>query len=111
MPKNDRIDFGKRLREAFSKALSVEPEEANVYFQPPEKTKMAYPCIIYKRYKHMSRHANNVPYTNFSRYQVTSVSTDPDSPLIDELLKLPKSSYDRQYVGDGLYHDVFEIYY
>ena len=109
--KEHRVDFGKMLREAYARALGGTQEDAKVYFQPPEKTKMVYPCIKYQRNNLYYLYADNKPYMNEDRYQVTVISSDPDCPLVREVSMLPYTSYDRQYIGDGLYHDVFEIYY
>lgn len=83
----------------------------NVYFQPPENLRMQYPCIIYRPSIVRIQHANNMPYTTFKGYELTFVHKDPDSPVVNELLKLQGIRYDRTYVVDNLIHDAFTINY
>ena len=40
-----------------------------VYFQPPEKVKMNYPCIVYELSKIKSTMADNKRYLNTKRYR------------------------------------------
>lgn len=83
----------------------------NVYFQPPETLKMIYPCIVFSRNSVNAKYANDGLYNHKIRYSVTLMDRDPDSPIIDELLKLPLCSFDRHFKKDNLNHDVFNIYY
>lgn len=83
----------------------------NVYFQSPPSIKMVYPCIRYRRDSIAIQHAGNQPYKHKKRYQVTVISRDADCEIVDEVAKLPTCSYDRQYVEDELYHDVFTIHF
>lgn len=83
----------------------------NVYYQPPENFKMSYPCIRYERSRIRNSAANNHVYSQRFFYQITVIDTKADSDMTLTLSKLPKVSYDRHYVADGLHHDVFTIYY
>lgn len=83
----------------------------NVYFQPPPSVSMKYPCIIYSRDDMDIGFANNNPYKNKRRYQVTVVDQDPDSGIPEKVAKLPLCSYDRFYTADNLNHDVFNLYF
>lgn len=82
----------------------------NVYFQPPESKKLSYPCIVYKRYDEQIEHANNKPYFRQTGYELTLISKDPDTDLIDKLLYLPYCRYNRHFNADNLNHDVFLLY-
>ena len=84
---------------------------SNVYFQPPPSLEMSYPCIIYKRDDVFISHADNAPYRNKIRYQVTIVDRNPDSDIHAKVGKLPTASYDRSYVADDLNHDVYNLYF
>lgn len=84
---------------------------SNVYFQPPPTLNMNYPCIIYKRDDLNIEYANNKPYKNKKRYQVTVVDMDPDSDIPDKVATLPLCSYDRSFVADNLNHDVYNLYF
>lgn len=83
----------------------------NVYFQPPESSKIKYPCIIYERSDYYVRHADNIKYQMHKRYTIKAIYKDPDSKLPDKLEQLPLCDFDRHYVADNLHHDVFNIYW
>lgn len=85
------------------------PEQ--VYFQPPTNLQMKYPCIVYKRDRVDTTFADDIPYTRKTRYQVTIIDRNPDSPIPDKVGALPTSSFDRQYVKDGLNHDVYNLFF
>lgn len=83
----------------------------NVYFQPPESFKLNYPCIVYELSRRNQRRADNRLYTLTSGYTVTYISSNPDDSFPERLAALEKCSFDRRFVSDGLYHDVFTLYY
>lgn len=83
----------------------------NVYYQPPENLKMGYPAIRYSKADIESRYANNSKYSKFTRYEVIVIDKKPDNEVIQKILDLPYSSYDRHYVADNLNHDVIELYF
>jgi hypothetical protein len=83
----------------------------NVYFQPPPSVEMKYPCIVYKRDRVNTIYANNLPYRNKTRYQVTVMDRDPDSVIHKRIGQLPLSSYDRFYTADNLNHDVYNLFF
>lgn len=82
-----------------------------VYYQPPESTKMSYPAIKYNKQTIRKVHANNQAYLIRDCYQLIVIDKLPDNQVIKELLELPYCSYDRHYVADNLNHDVLTIYY
>lgn len=99
--------MGSRLElQAVLKALT-----ANVYFQPDENTTMAYPCIVYKRDRAHTAHADNSPYRYLKRYQVTVIDPDPDSGIPDKVAALPSCSHERFYTAGNLNHDVFNLFF
>lgn len=83
----------------------------NVYFQPPESLKLKYPCIVYEKSKIDKQYADNYMYLRNNLYSITVIYQDPDSELPDKVLNLPYCSFDRHFVADNLYHDVFELYF
>lgn len=87
------------------------PGIAKVYFQPPENTKLKYPCIIYERTGINQIYADNRTYFDMVRYSVTLITRSPDSDLVKRILELPYCSYDRYYAADSLSHDVFTLFY
>ena len=83
----------------------------NVYYQPSETLKMEYPAIRYSLSKIDSRFANNSKYSNFNRYEIIVIDGLPDNEVIQKILNLPLSSYDRRYTADNKNHDVIILYF
>lgn len=83
----------------------------NVYYQPPESSKMEYPAIRFSKKDISTRHANNAIYSKNNCYEVIVISKSPDHPVIDKLLELPYCSFDRHYPANNLNHDVLTLYY
>lgn len=86
-------------------------ESRNVYYQPPESTKMQYDAIKYSKKTIRTRHANNAVYSMMDCYELIVIAKKPDHPVIKKLLALPYCSFDRHYVADNLNHDVLTIYF
>ena len=82
-----------------------------VYFQPPNNTKMSYPCIVYKMTSADTQFADNLPYAYTKRYQITVIDRNPDSQIPDKVAMLPMCVFDRPFVSDGLHHWVFNLYF
>jgi hypothetical protein len=83
----------------------------NVYYCPPSGHKLKYPCIIYDRRYTKTEFANNKPYTLDTSYTITVIDKNPDSEITPQIERLEKCSFDRHFVTDNLYHDVFTIYH
>ena len=81
-----------------------------VYYQPPENVKIKYPCIVYEKGRLDPRHADNSRYMTWQVYTITAIDRDPDGRFPEKLLTLKYCSFDRRFVSDNLYHDVFTIY-
>ncbi len=84
---------------------------ANVYFQPPAKTVMQYPCIIYARDFAETKFADDKPYSNKKRYMITVIDTNPDSSIPSKIAAMPMSIFNRFYTVDTLNHDVYNVYF
>lgn len=82
-----------------------------VYFQPPATMQIEYPCIVYKRDSMQTSFADDKPYTVRKRYQLTFITRDPDSVIVDKIAQLPKCVHDRFYTADNLNHDTFRIFF
>lgn len=85
---------------------------SNVYYQPPENVRIKYDCIIYNLSGVNVEHADNLHYQKMRRYDLLHVHRDPDVDfigVIDSYFKY--ASFDRRYISDNLYHDVYTIYY
>jgi hypothetical protein len=83
----------------------------NVYFQPPANIVMQHPCIVYMREAADSQFADNQAYRYTKRYSVTHIARDPDSPVPDEIARLPLCAFSRHFTTEGLHHDVFNLYF
>jgi hypothetical protein len=86
-------------------------ETDNVYFQPPPTIKMDYPCIVYSRDYELTEFADDIPYKQRKRYQVTVIDPNPDSSIPDKVAALPLCVYDRFYTADNLNHDVYKLFF
>lgn len=84
---------------------------SNVYFQPPEGTKLKYPCIIYDLQRTNVRYADNVPYALHDLYLITYITRDPDDPVRNQIIMLPMCSSKKAFANDNLYHHPFDLYW
>jgi hypothetical protein len=82
-----------------------------VYYQPPENIMMSFPCIVYELVKMETDKANNGVYRHLNRYKVTVIDRNPDSSIPARMLQLEHSSHDVRFRAEGLYHDVFILYF
>lgn len=83
----------------------------HVYFQPPTNIVLTYPCIVYKRDLSQTKFADNAPYSNMTRYQLTVIDANPDSAIPPKVAALPLCLFIRFYTADNLNHDVFNIFF
>ncbi len=100
---DDYLKLRKKLVELFG--------NEHVYYQPPENLKMEYPAIRYSLSDIESRYANDTKYSTFKCYDVIVIDSLPDNEVIQKILNLPHSSYDRRYISDNLYHDLIKLYF
>jgi hypothetical protein len=83
----------------------------NVYFQPPESIQLSYPCIIYRKSKIETDHADNNPYNLREKYTITVIDPDPDSTIPNGIAMQSTAFHDRFYTFNNLNHNVFTIYF
>ncbi len=83
----------------------------NVYYQSPGNVLMTYPAILYSRRSIKSQFADNSKHVMTNSYTITAIDRNPDSHMIEKILALPMSTHTQSYVADGLYHEIFIIYY
>lgn len=85
----------------------------NVYFQPGTNITMTYPCIRYAFEGAQDIKADNGNYASYGRYTITNIYKSPSNALFDRLrAEFTKYfSFDRRYISDGLYHDVYTLYW
>lgn len=101
--------MGTRLE--FQTLLEGLQDGVSVYFQPPSNVQMSYPAIVYNRDYLVSEFADNIPYNNAIRYQLTVIDSDPDSLIPGKIASLPLMKYVRHYTVLNLNHDIFEVYF
>ena len=82
-----------------------------IYFQPPESTKITYPCLIYEFGGLSTKHADDLPYFRAPYWEMTYITRDPDDEMIMKLSELPQCAMGRSFVADNLYHYPYTIYY
>lgn len=103
--------MGKSRTELHQKLVTILGND-HVYFQPPESVKMVYPGIVYNLSDFYQRQADNKNYVVDKRYTVTYIHRDPDSTLYHQMFEeFEYCRFDRRFVNDNLYHDVYSIYY
>lgn len=90
---------------------SLVGEDGKVYFQPPEDISMSYPCIVYEREYLNTQFADDQPYRQTKRYQVTIIDRDPDSPIPDKVAALPMSTFKRFFAREDLNHDIYSLFF
>ena len=100
-------DRRKELNCLFKKTIGND----NVYFQPPPDIQMKYPCIVYELDNLDPIYADDITYKVWRSYQVTLITREPNSCLIDKVSYLPRIHFNRFYAVDNLNHYVFTMYY
>lgn len=101
-----RLALDAQLRRIVKERCGAE----NVYYQPPTGLRMKYPCICYERSRIRNIAADNHVYSQHFYYQITVIDTVPDSEMTAAVARLDRTSHDRLFVADNLYHDVFTTY-
>ena len=96
-----------QLQSLFEELLGSE----NVYFQPPANVQMKYPAIVYERDYLLTQHADNKPYINTKRYQVTVIDRNPDTVIPDGIAELPMCTQERVFKAENLNHYVFTLFF
>ena len=72
---------------------------------------MEYHCIVYHRDNVNTEYADDRPYKLRTRYQVTVIDRDPDSPIPAKVAALQFASFDRFFTADNLNHDVYSLFF
>ena len=99
-----RADLSKVLREILG--------NNHVYFQPPNGTKIEYPCIIYKLESLDAENADDMKYIKNKRYTLNVIDYNPDSETYEKILDaFDYASLDRMAVNNNLNHWYMTIYW
>lgn len=97
-----------QLREVLKEIMG----DYDVWYQPPENTKLKYPCIVFENSTGLSQFADNKPYLKTKRYTVTLMTRTADNDFYkDKLMDLPMCTFDREFRNDGIVNTVFNMYY
>ena len=99
-----------RLSQKWQATFEELLESRNVYYDPPASLKMNYDAIVFSRSRIENQYADNMPYAQSLRYEVTTITEDPDAPIIGKISGLSMCSHDRHFVSDNLHHNVFILY-
>lgn len=90
--------------------LEVFTDADHVYIQPPST--LQYPCIMIENDKASNvKHADDVKYLLKKGYTITLMDREPDSPIRDQIEALPHCTFDRRFKSDGVYHNVFQLFF
>lgn len=95
------------LHELLSSIMESEGESPNLYFQPPETVKLAYPCIVYRLAYMTSDYADDDPYRIRITYDITYITRSPTSKVPTDLARSHEFAFDRYYISDNLHHYVY----
>lgn len=99
-----RKELGKKLREILG--------TDNVYFQPPNNTKINYPCIIYNKERQKISNSDDIHYLAFDKYEVLVIDRNPDSEIVNNICSsFDYSRVERHFVKDNLNQTTLTIYY
>lgn len=83
----------------------------NVYFQPPDNLNLKFPAIVYSYDDVDDKFANNAKYGSIPGYQVIVIDVNPDSTIANQINRLPRSSFVREFKKDNLNHYIYRVYY
>lgn len=99
--------------ELHEKLCEILGNTKDVYFQPPASIKISYPAILYSLNDRKLKRADDNLYLTAKEYMITVITDDPEDELPDKVLHSfgGKIGYDRRYISNNLYHDVFTIIY
>jgi len=100
------------MRMLLQESLENIPGVSKVYFQPPESTKLLYPCIIYELSDISSMGADDINYLNIFSFSLTVIDKDPESNIPHEILSISDpfvATFDRFFTTDNMNHWTFTL--
>ena len=108
-----RLALQAELEELLAGKVAVlEDGSQAIYFQPPEKVKLKYPCVVYTYETDYFRHADDKSYYKKPQYELTVIDRNPDSDIADVIVyHFTYCRHNRQFTADNLRHDVIGLYY
>ena len=103
--------MGRPRSELHAILVGIVGDSKRVYHQPPSGLRMEYPCITYFWDFTATKSADNRPFIKTKRYQITTMSRDPNWDAPDKVSDLPQSSFTRSFKSDDLNHVVHDVYF
>lgn len=83
----------------------------DVIFQPSESVKLKYPCVLYDFNGYKDFFGNDGRHIVRERYTVKHIYKDPTENLRTTIRGLfVYVDFDRTFINDNLYHDVYTVY-
>lgn len=98
---DDRLYFHSLL-ETFFPSL-------NLYYRPPSKLLIKYPCIVYQDFDYRAIYSDNKPYVVGTTYRATIMSELPGFTESRKMLEIKNSKFIKSFTSNDIVHDVFEI--
>lgn len=102
-------------REILHDILSSIDGVAKVYYQPPSKEQLVYPCILYSLNRYDVKYSNGSRYLTWPSYEVTLIDRNPESMIQKSIMDLGIVEptcyvrFDRLYTADNLNHWVYTL--
>ena len=94
---------------AFHALLASKFPDLKLYFRPPSKVILEYPCAVYNIRAYRANHANNTTYSKGTTFRVTLISRLPGYSNSKDVLDLPKSAFVTSFEKDDLVHEIFDV--
>lgn len=91
--------------------LELLGEGVHRYFQPPPSLQIKYPCVVYEISSGNSQYADNHLYIYENRYTLTYLTRHANDSNNEKIQTLQKCRFDRRYCSNGLYHNVYDLYF
>ncbi len=86
-------------------------DTVKVYFQPPDNTKMQYPCVVISMSNIPEKKADNIKYIRHYEYTLTLIHPNGNNDIVDKLMDLKYCTFSSSFKTQGLYHYVFKLNY
>lgn len=86
-------------------------DDGRAYYQPKPNVTIAYPAIVYELDLTDTKFADNKPYSQTDRYQVTVIDQNPDTETRRKVAALPMCTFRRGFATSGLNHYIFDLYF
>lgn len=107
-----RIELQQILEEIPGLAFDRFLDGPAVYFQPPSGHLMVFPCIVYQWETPQLLNSDDEIYRKYNHYELTYMTTDPDDPTPDLLLKTFRHiSPSKPFTSDNKYHFPYSLYF